>query len=266
MRHFLIVVFLLFCGFVFGQVRVCSWNLCDMGKSKTNETIGFIANQIKDFDVVALQEIVAGNGGAQAVARLVDELNRSGSKWDFVVSDPTEGTRQKKERYAFLWKPSKVKIVRKPWLDKHFRSQIEREPFFGTFRYNGKDFTLVNFHAITKRLQPETEIKHFKFYSEKYPNHNLIFMGDFNCPQNHTVFNPIKKMGFEPAFVRIKTTLKMKCKNGCTASEFDNIFYKKSSVKAKTKGVLDFYKSFPDLHETRKISDHLPIWAELELL
>ncbi|RZJ69872.1 endonuclease/exonuclease/phosphatase family protein [Flavobacterium sp.] len=265
MRKVLIVAFLIFCGQLFSQIRVCSWNLCDMGKSKSQATIDLIAKNLRDFDVVALQEIVAGNGGAQAVAKLVETLNRSGAKWDYVVSDPTEGTRQKKERYAFLWKPAKVRIVGKAWLEKYYRTQIEREPFFATFRYGQKEFTLVNFHAITKRMQPETEIKHFRFFPERYPNLNLIFAGDFNCPQSHSVFNPIRKMGFESAFIGTKTTLKMACKNGCTASEFDNIFYRKLSVKVKSRGVVDFYTVFANLSDARKISDHLPIWVEFDL-
>ena len=56
-----------------------SWNVENLGKSKATETITFIASISKEFDVIALQEIVAGYGGAQAVAKLTDELNRTGS-------------------------------------------------------------------------------------------------------------------------------------------------------------------------------------------
>ncbi len=53
---------------------------------------------------------MAGYGGAQAVARLADELNRKGTKWDYVISDPTSSSAYKTERYAFIWKTSKVTI------------------------------------------------------------------------------------------------------------------------------------------------------------
>jgi hypothetical protein len=36
----------------------------------------FIAKYIKDYDIIAIQRVVAGYGGAQAVARLTNELNR----------------------------------------------------------------------------------------------------------------------------------------------------------------------------------------------
>jgi hypothetical protein len=46
---------------------------------------------------------------------------------------------------------------------------------------------------ITKQTKPETEIKYFKFFPGEYPTLNLIFAGDFNCPQSHTVFIPLRK-------------------------------------------------------------------------
>ena len=73
-----------------------------------------MAKALTDDDIVAVQEVVAGDGGgAQAVARLADELNRTGFKWDYSISDPTQGGVYSSERYAYLQKPSKVKLDRK---------------------------------------------------------------------------------------------------------------------------------------------------------
>ncbi|WPR71332.1 hypothetical protein SLW70_15570 [Flavobacterium sp. NG2] len=144
--------------------------------------------------------------------------------------------------------------------------EIDREPYYATFEKNGKVFTLVNFHAITKSKQPETEIKYFKFLPAEYPQLNLIFLGDFNCPQSHTVFNPLKKMGYLPVLVDEKTSLKRECEgNICLASEFDNIFYQPTKLKVLDSGKLLFYTDFENLKEARKISDHLPIWVEFSL-
>jgi len=100
------------------QLKTLSWNVENLGSSKTEATILFIANTVKGYDIVALQEVVAGDGGAQAVARLVDELNRKGTKWDYCISDPTSSTAYKTERYAFLWKTASVTLIGKPWLEK----------------------------------------------------------------------------------------------------------------------------------------------------
>ena len=240
----------------------------DFGKSKSDTEIEFIANTVKNYDIILIQEVVAKDpGGAQAVGRLVESLNKKGSKWEYRISDPTSGENSyKKERYAFLWNTSKVNLVERSWLESKYSAEIDREPFFATFKTNDKEFTLVNFHAITKDMQPETEVKYFKYLPEEYPNLNLIFCGDFNLPQSHTVFNPLKSMGYKPALVGQKTSLKQTCiNNDCLASEFDNFFYNTKKVTFISSGVFHFYKSFPTLNEARKISDHVPIHFDFSL-
>jgi endonuclease/exonuclease/phosphatase family metal-dependent hydrolase len=249
------------------QVKLVSWNVENLGTSKSDSTLVYIVQQIKSYDIVALQEIVASPAGPQAVAQLAGILNRTGTKWDYVVSDPTSSSAYKTERYAYLWKTSRVKLIGKPWLEKKYSLEIDREPYYATFQFEKKSFTVVNFHAITKKMQPETEIKYFKFLPEQYPDLNLLFVGDFNCPETHTVFNPLKKMGYSPVFMNQKTTLRNNCiEDDCLASPFDNIFYPTNKIKIKQKGVHLFYKDFTSLKAAQKISDHIPIWIWFDLL
>ncbi len=266
-RIFSFIFLLAFTGFsnqpVENKVSICSWNLMDFGKTKSDTEIEFIANIVKDYDIVLIQEVVAKDpGGTQAVGRLGDALNRKGAKWEYRVSEWTSGeSSYKRERYAFLWKTSKVTLVGKPWLEKKYEAEINREPFLATFKTRNKEFTLANFHAITKDMQPETEVKYFKFLPEEYPNLNLIFCGDFNLPQSHTVFNPLKKMGYEPVLTGQKTTLRQECRyDDCLASEFDNFFYNSKRLKHGSSGIIHFYKSFQTLKEARNISDHVPLY------
>ncbi|MGB8375622.1 MAG: endonuclease/exonuclease/phosphatase family protein [Salegentibacter sp.] len=259
------ILFFFFTGGLLAQIKVCSWNVQNLGNSKSNTEIEFIANTVRDFDIVALQEVVAGSGGSQAVARLADALNRKGAKWEYVISDPTQSTPYATERYAFLWKAAKVREVQQALLEQNFVNEIDREPFIGVFRYNGEEFTLFDFHAIPKKKQPETEIKYFKFFPGLYQGKNLIFLGDFNVPQSHTVFNPLKKMNYNSVFKGQKTTMKMKCVGEeCLASEYDNIFYNTEKTEVLASGVVRIYKSFPDMTAVRRISDHVPVWAELD--
>jgi deoxyribonuclease-1-like protein len=266
MKKTSLFLLLLFSTLCCSQVKLLSWNVENLGSSKSDSTIVYIANTIKNYDVVALQEVVAGDGGAQAVAKLADELNRKGAKWEYVVSEPTSSSAYKTERYAFLWKTAKVKKIGKAWLEKKYHLEIDREPFYATFEYNKKQFTIVNFHAITKSKQPETEIKYFKYLPVQYPNLNLLFVGDFNCPQSHTVFNPLKKMGYESAFQNQKTSLKKECKeDNCLASEFDNIWFKATKITLVKAEVIYFYNNFSSLKKAREISDHIPITIEMIL-
>ena len=266
-KAILLILFILsFSTFLSAQAKLLSWNIENLGKSKSDSTIMYIADTAKNYDIIAIQEVVAGYGGAQAVARLADELNRKGTKWDYTISDPTSSSAYKTERYAFIWKTSKIKKIGKAWLEQKYHLEIDREPYFCTFQYKDKQFTVVNFHAITKNRQPETEIKYFKFLPDEYPDLNLIFVGDFNCPQSHTVFNPLKKMGYQSILVGQKTSLKKECKeNVCLASEFDNMYFNTSKIKYLNSGVIPFYKSFNSLKEARAISDHIPIWFEFSV-
>ncbi|MWB96848.1 endonuclease [Flavobacterium sp. GA093] len=266
MKNTCCLFFLLFTTFLFSQTKLVSWNLQDFGQSKSETELNFIANIIKDYDIICVQEVVAVSGGAPAVAQLANILSQKGSKWGYTVSDPTSSSAYKKERYAFIWKTKKIKLKGNPWLEKKYHLEIDREPFFATFEIDKKTITLVNFHAITKSKQPETEIKYFKFLPKQYPHLNLVFAGDFNCPQSHTVFFPLKRMGYTPVLQNQKTSLKQKCQtNNCLASEFDNIFYKPESVDYLNSGVISFYKNFNSLKEARKISDHIPVWFEFKL-
>ncbi|KUJ61719.1 endonuclease [Flavobacteriaceae bacterium CRH] len=266
MKNILSLFILFFTIHSFSQVKILSWNIENFGKSKTDSQLNYIANTISTYDIIAIQEVVAGYGGSPAVAKLAQILNEKGSQWNYSISDPTSGTSYKKERYAYIWKTSKAKLKGNTWLEKKYNLEIDREPYYATFEINKKTVTLVNFHAITKSKQPETEIKFFKFIPQEYPNLKLVFIGDFNCPQSHTVFNPLKKMGYSPIFESQKTTLKQKCKGeNCLASEFDNIFYKNNTVQYINSGVIPFYKKFISLNEARKISDHIPIWFEFSL-
>lgn len=250
-----------------GQTTLCSWNLRDFGQSKDDSEINFIANTVKGYDIIAIQEVVAGPGGAQAVARLADQLNRMGARWDYVVSDPTSGDNSyKKERYAFLWKPSKAQRVGDPWLERKYNMEIDREPFFMTFKINRKLVTLCSFHAITKSMNPETEVKFFKFFPEEYGNLNIVFCGDFNLPQSHSVFIPLRKLGFDSALKGQKTSLRQKCIGAdCLASEFDNVFFNLRAVNNLKTEVNHFYRSFNSIGEALKISDHVPVIFQFEV-
>ncbi len=258
--------FLGFAGRLDAQLTLYTWNIQNLGRSKSDSEIVYMASVLSAADVVAIQEVVAGKGGAQAVARLADELNRMGHKWDYVISDPTTTTAHDSERYAFLWKTSKFKKHGDAWLDTNYRKQMAREPFMIRLVNEERSFTLVSFHALPKSKQPETEIKYLKFFKNVYKDSPLIFCGDFNCPQSHTVFNPLKEQGYAPALKGQCTTLKQQCKNGnCLASEYDNVFYPIQAVQCFKSGIVEFYREFPDCRSARQISDHLPVFFEFGL-
>jgi deoxyribonuclease-1-like protein len=261
------LVFLLSITYSFSQqFSVLTWNIANLGKSKSDESIEKIASIIQTADIVCLQEVVAGYGGTQAVAKIVDYLNRKSNIWDYSISDPTNSsTPNLKERYAYIWKKNKFKIKRKFELETIYEKYIEREPFIGSFTFESIEFKIFNFHALPKKSNPEKEIKYFKEYPKLYGD-NLIFIGDFNLPNSHSVFNPIYKLNFTDVFENQKTSLKQKCINdNCLANAYDHIFYNSSKMKLIHAEAILFYTDFENLKLARKISDHIPIKATFEV-
>lgn len=267
MPYRFLFIFLFTFQSLIAQVQVVSWNIANFGASKTSEQVVFLAQYLRSYDIVVLQEIVAVSGGAQQIAAMIDALNRKGRQWDYDVSAPTLSSAYKTERYAYLWKPSRVQLIGKPWLESTRAQAIYREPCYATFQFEGHHFTLENFHAITASKQPEREIKYFNYLPAQYPQLRLLFFGDFNCIDSHTVFNPLRQQGYLPAFTAQKTSLKKNCVNGdCLSKPFDNFWYPKDFVRVVNPTVLHFYRLFSDFTAARSLSDHVLILVTLEFL
>lgn len=250
-------------------ISICTWNLENFGYSKNKNQIDFIANIISNNDIIAIQEVSGKSGGADAVIRLAYSLDSicKDCHWDYSISLLTTGHSHQRERYAYLWKRSRVSHIGLGWLDQKYSDSIEREPFLATFEVGKKKFTLVNFHAIPKSRQPETEIKYLKNFPKEYSNKHLIFLGDFNISYTHSVFNPLKKQGYRPALIDQKTTLRQKCINGdCLASKYDNILYPSQYIKSVSCDIIHFYRNFNgNMKNARKISDHVPVVFKFSL-
>jgi len=251
---------------------VSSWNIRDLGRTKDDNEILEIAKIIKNYDIVAIQEVVAKDpAGAQAVAKIADELNRMGSKWDYRISAPTKSpSAYISERYAFLWKTSKVKLLNRAYLDTELENLCYREPYIGKFQSKTSPDTLsfyvINFHSRKFNDNPEEEIIYFKEYSNRLNSDNIIILGDFNLDETHKVWLNFYKEGYKPALKDTKTTLKTKCKNNSYLNyPIDNIYYFKG-INHIASGVNDFVGSCQNLETARTLSDHLPIHLEFNIM
>jgi endonuclease/exonuclease/phosphatase family metal-dependent hydrolase len=246
------------------SVLIVSWNIQDFGKTISETQMGDITSILKDADIIALQEVVAGYGGSQAVARLCDNLNRSGAKWDYTISDPTNSGR-KKERYAFLWKTHIVKSNRKGNLVSELSNLVLREPFQQTFKVNEKEVTILNYHSRKHLDSPELEIPFITSYINLNKNKNIIWLGDFNLNSSHNVFKELMELGYKSSFKKTKTTLKRKCKMGNYFSHsIDHIFIP-DSIELIDGGAIDFVQKCDNLKVKRLISDHLPVYSLINI-
>lgn len=251
-----------------GQINLMSWNIKDFGKSRDDVEIEMIANVIKDADLVAIQEVVAIDpGGAKAVARLVSALNNKGASWDYIISDRTDSpSNHMSERYAFIWKKHKVKLVSEPQLISKLSHYIYREPYYGIFQLEGEKVHILNFHSRKYDDNPDIEVGYLYKLLSKNVKDNWILAGDFNLSEDHSVFNQFYNDGYESVISNQPTTLKRKCNDGNYLNHaIDNIYYKLSTLQVVEGGAIDFVSSCSRLGSIRnEISDHLPVFFELK--
>ncbi|WP_338769386.1 endonuclease/exonuclease/phosphatase family protein [Bernardetia sp. ABR2-2B] len=252
-------------------IKVLSWNLYNFGKSKDAQEIEYIAKKLKDYDIIAIQEVSTSLYGIRAVGKLADELNRTGSKWEYKISDPTSGNG--KERYAYVWKTTtkNAKIsLKKDWLEESIAKKVDREPYMARFeidfkKQKAKNTILIgSFHAVPKSKDPEKEVVFLEEIPNKYRTDNILILGDFNLDGRHEAFDGLRNRSFVAAFEGQKTSLRMKPKDGSPLNEeYDNIFIETRGFVTKRAEVIHFYKDYKSLKEARYISDHIPLWVEL---
>lgn len=263
MRLYLTLAILFLSLFTYSQtdtsyLNVVSWNIQNFGRSKSADTsvMNYICQKVKKFDIVAVQEVSTSEFGSQAVAKLDDLLDRTGSSWDYIVSDPTTG--QGSERYAYLFKKSRVSL-RYAGLEKTLQDSLNREPFRAVFVFKKIEYNLFNLHLVPTDKHPEIEAARLYSIGKKYEGNKIILMGDLNLGQNSPGFNPIKKWS-KPTLIGKKTSLKMKDDGQKLNMEYDNFFIS-NGIILKSSDVIYFFSDFKDLKLARKVSDHCPIYC-----
>jgi deoxyribonuclease-1-like protein len=243
------------------DLKIVSWNIQNFGKSKmSNDTIMlFISEVVKGYDIVAIQEVSVSEFGSQAVAKLDDLLDRSGTSWDYIISDATSG--EGSERYAYLFKKDRVKLEGHS-LEKSLASVVDREPYIGKFLFEGKEYILGNIHLVPVGKNPSLEVKELASLGAKYKNKIFILMGDFNLSEGDKSFDLMK--GWSVSVLKgERTSLKMKEGSDWLNESYDNFFVSKG-VKIGSSGVIHFYKNFKELRGARKVSDHCPIFISIK--
>jgi endonuclease/exonuclease/phosphatase family metal-dependent hydrolase len=245
-------------------LKLASWNIQDFGRSKNKQEIRQMAEYLRNFDLVAIQEVVANNtSGPKAVARLVDELDRMGANWDYRISDPTDSPPYKTERYAFLWRTDRVKNIGRPWLEASLPEAVYREPYMGRFESEGLRFLLVNFHARRGADKPEEEIPFLADLIYAYPSDLLVFLGDFNLETSHPAFDDLETEGYRSALENQLTSLRQSCDSLYFSASYDHIFLP-SAFLSSSSGIIDIVGHCDNLQQARKLSDHVPVWVVIE--
>ena len=229
------------------------------------------------FDIIALQEVMKKEG----LTNLVKELESvSHEKWSYHLSPYAAGNGEKyNEYYAFIFKDKKVKFVKSIGFYPEKNNEFIREPYGAMFKSNKFDFILVNNHLLfgdekSDRQKEAKELsKVYSYFQNSDTKENDVFLlGDFNLPAYDESFKDLFKHK-DKIFYSIDPSYKTTIGKSSLANSYDNIFYSFNYSKEYTgrNGVYnytdDYLKKYGSSRFSilrKEISDHLPVYIELE--
>jgi endonuclease/exonuclease/phosphatase family metal-dependent hydrolase len=251
------------------SILIASFNIQVLGEAKMKDTkaIERIVEVIRQFDIVAIQEIRAKD--QTLIPRLLGIINSKGARYDYVIGTPL-GRSNIKEQYAFVYDSNTV--VTNPnatYTVEDKADLLHREPLVARFvtrvppNVRPFSFSLVNIHTDPDEVKDELPIMHtvlkgireFEYLSAA--EDDVLLMGDLNASPSQ--FGTLGKV---PG---IRWTVNDEPTNTRRTQIYDNMLFDRDLTNEFTgrAGVLDLCQMFGiNTEEALRISDHLPIWAE----
>jgi endonuclease/exonuclease/phosphatase family metal-dependent hydrolase len=277
-------------------LNLATWNIRDFGKKRRKKaSIHYIAEILNQFDLIGITEL---RDNVSDLYRVMEILGRY---WRVVYSDYSMDRGGNRERVAYLYDKRAVAFTglaaeadppRKKRTVKVNKKKVKeyvplitwwRSPFIASFRAGDFDFILITAHIRWDKSGGETSRKRAlklladwvaKRRKEKNViDKDIIVMGDFNIPKiDDELFKAVTNTG-------LKVPKALRGKHGSNLvkdKRYDQILHFPNYTKCFTDkgGVLDFYHG--DHHPlfrgekmtkgdfTYQISDHLPLWVQLD--
>lgn len=209
------------------SIRIASFHVTrfDEAKSADPESMSWLASIAMQFDLIAIQGVVApppesaaGERPAGPVQQLVELINRSGGRYRAVVSEPI-GRGDEARAYAFLWDDQRIRLdADSAYVVRDDNDRMLREPMVATFqaRTAASDgrrpfaFTLVNAHtdpdSVRELASPANELNVLddvfhrvrEFEYRRAETTDVILLGDLNAPAGR-----LGELGRIPSFVNV---------------------------------------------------------------
>jgi endonuclease/exonuclease/phosphatase family metal-dependent hydrolase len=252
-------------------------------------SIRYIAEIIRRFDVVALQEV---KGDLRA---LRDTMKLLGPNWSFILTDVNRGAAGNGERMAYLFDTRRVNlsglaselVVPREWLEATggqsvLTEQFVRSPYAVSFRSEEKTFILITLHIKygTSSRERIAELDGIARWIQEWArsihayDQNLIALGDFNIDaRGDLLAQTFLRYGLyiPPALQDPAVTRSIFNQE----KYYDQIAWFRDEA-GRTELSLDFlsggnYDFVPTLWEPGRVnklqfsfmlSDHYPLWAE----
>ena len=250
-------------------VRIATFNIQVFGRSKSNKAhvMDMLARVVRQFDVVAIQEIRAKD--QSIVPEFIELINSTGRKYDYVIG-PRLGRSISKEQYAFIFDSASVEIDRNQlYTVDDPEDRLHREPLVGWFRVRGPPiekaftFTLINIHTDPDETDTELDALDDVYRvvrDDGRKEDDVILLGDLNVDDRH--------LGELGQIADIDWIISNTPTNTRGTKQYDNILFHPQATREFTGrgGVYDFMRQFNlTMDEALEVSDHMPVWAEFSV-
>jgi deoxyribonuclease-1-like protein len=250
-------------------IKVATFNIQVFGRTKSSKphVMDLLSRVIREFDVVAIQEIRSRDD--DIIPNFVDKINESGRHYDFVIGQ-REGRTASKEQYAYIFDRETIEVDRSSVYSVQDPSKLlHRPPLVSLFRVRGPEpdeaftFSLVNVH-----IDPD-EVGHEMGYmddifrrvrSDGREEDDVLLVGDFNAGD--------KQLESLATKAGMNWVLRDHPSNVKGTKQYDNIvFHQMSTTEFSGRGgIFDFLRKY-DLttEQAEEVSDHFPVWAEFSV-
>ena len=251
------------------SIRVASFNIQTFGNSKSQKphVMDYLSRIVRQFDVVAIQEIRSKD--QDILPRFVEVINAAGRQYDYVIG-PRLGRTTSREQYAFIFDLASIEVDRSQlYTIDDPDDMLHRPPLVGWFRVRGPSaeqaftFSLVNIHTDPDEADLELDVLDQVYRGVRDDGRNeddVIVLGDFNADDRH--FGRLGRVpGISWALSGIPT-------NTRGNKQYDNLVFHQTATREFTGrvGVFDFMREYNlTQDEALEVSDHLPVWAEFSI-
>jgi endonuclease/exonuclease/phosphatase family metal-dependent hydrolase len=286
------------------NLLIATWNIRGFGditrKWKSSATdspkrdfhsLVCIAEIIKRFDVIAVQEVKSNLKGLRDVLKVL------GNDWSLILTDVNQGDSGNGERMAYIFDTRRVNlsglacelVVPNEWTkeisDGMLTKQFVRSPYAVSFRAHNQTFILVTLHILYGKASSDRveELQGIAKWLSSWAadinayHQNLIALGDFNIDKRGDLLNDTfisEGLFIPPALQNEKVTRSIfdESKYYDQIAWFQNSKKKNNlSLEFLNGGNYDFVKTALSNRGLTKqslsfmLSDHYPLWAEFKL-
>jgi endonuclease/exonuclease/phosphatase family metal-dependent hydrolase len=247
-------------------IEIASFNIQVFGqtKIKNQEVMQIISKIIKQYDLVAIQEVRSKE--QNVIPTLLTYVNDADTNYAFIISERL-GRTGSKEQYAFVYNtktinliPNSSSVVEDP------EDVFEREPFVASFKSGNFDFTIVDNHIKPKDV--EAELTHLKIVIDNIydgsSEKDVIVVGDMNADGSY--FNEDNLVVILPLWIQLigndeNTTVAV------SDNTYDRMMTRDTTANVEYTGNSGAFRwdteyGITDHDFVKKVSDHYPVYAE----